>query len=136
MTVRTYSVVASGTCWLKVSHSERHRVRISENDILFFMFELQTGHYFVFNICLFSCSLKTYSTMTTQYYPILIDTTIDQFYEKWDNKKLIGVGKKISCLWRSASIYQSRSLKGPANPTHLLVVYPKPYNVHNGPFEG
>ena len=32
--------------------------------------------------------------MTTQYYPILIDTTIDQFYEKWDDKKWIGVGKK------------------------------------------
>ena len=77
MTVRTYSIIVSGMRWLKVSHSERHRVRIPENDILFFMSELQTGHNFVFNICLFSCSLKTCSTMTTQYYPILIDTTID-----------------------------------------------------------
>ena len=93
--------------------------------ILFLIFVYSLAH-----------SLKTCSTMTTQYYPILIDSTIDQFYEKWDNKKWIGVGKKISCLWRSASIYRSRSLKGPANPTHLLVVYPKPYNVHNGPFEG
>ena len=39
--------------------------------------------------------------MTTQYYPILIDTTIDQFYEKWDDKKWIGVGKKYDPQLRS-----------------------------------
>lgn len=96
------------TCWYfgrKLAlNTEGKWVRFLVVDFFVFLFELnKLVSYFVCFVCLLTWWVRSLPRMG------------------W-----IGDGKNISCLWWSAAIYWSSSLKSPRITAHLLVIHPKP----------
>ena len=97
-----------------------------EGGILFLCLNLYSGpgHYFVFHICLFSHSilaqLERYDSISHSHCRRHFKWS---FLPRMGRQKMDRCWKKISCLWWSASIYWSSSLKSLSSTTHLEAVH-------------